>query len=73
MPQEVAAKAGVKAVQFIVNVTTDRPNTFAELFDGKKLAPQVAAVLLLADAWIAHQMLAGAPHGRRKNVKRKRI
>lgn len=68
MPQEVAAKAGVKAVQFIVDVTTDRLNTIAELFDSKKLVPQVGAVLLLADARIAHQMLAGAPHVRGKIV-----
>jgi NADPH:quinone reductase-like Zn-dependent oxidoreductase len=49
-------------------VTTDRLNTIAELFDSKKLVPQVGTVLPLADAHVAHQMLAGAPHERGKIV-----
>jgi NADPH:quinone reductase-like Zn-dependent oxidoreductase len=68
MPQDMAAKAGVRAVYFIVDVTTDRLNTIAELFDRKKLVPQVGTVLPLADARVAHQMLAGAPHRRGKIV-----
>ena len=68
MPEDIAAKAGVRAVYFIVDVTTDRLNTIAELFDSKKLVPQVGTVLPLADAQVAHQMLAGAPHGRGKIV-----
>jgi len=68
MPKDIAAKAGVRAVYFIVEVTTDRLNTIAELFDSKKLVPQVGTVLPLADAHVAHQMLAGAPHGRGKIV-----
>jgi NADPH:quinone reductase-like Zn-dependent oxidoreductase len=55
-------------VYFIVDVTTDRLNTIAELFDSKKLVPQVGTVLPLADAQVAHQMLAGAPHRRGKIV-----
>jgi NADPH:quinone reductase-like Zn-dependent oxidoreductase len=51
-----------------VDVTTDRLHTIAELFDRKKLVPQVGTVLPLADAQVAHQMLAGAPHGRGKIV-----
>jgi NADPH:quinone reductase-like Zn-dependent oxidoreductase len=66
--EDIAAKAGVRAVYFIVEVTTDRLNTIAELFDSKKLVPQVGTVLPLADAQVAHQMLAGAPHGRGKIV-----
>jgi NADPH:quinone reductase-like Zn-dependent oxidoreductase len=68
IPEDMAAKAGVRAVYFIVDVTTDRLNTIAELFDRKKLVPQVGTVLPLADARVAHQMLAGAPHGRGKIV-----
>jgi NADPH:quinone reductase-like Zn-dependent oxidoreductase len=68
MPEDIAAKARVRAVYFIVDVTTDRLNTIAELFDSKKLVPQVGTVLPLADAQVAHQMLAGAPHGRGKIV-----
>jgi NADPH:quinone reductase-like Zn-dependent oxidoreductase len=68
MPEDMAAQAGVRAVSFIVDVTTDRLHTIAELFDRKKLVPQVGTVLPLADAQVAHQMLAGAPHGRGKIV-----
>ena len=68
IPEEIAAKAGVRAVYFIVDVTRDRLNTIAKLFDRKKLVPQVGTVLLLKDAHVAHQMLAGAPHGRGKIV-----
>jgi NADPH:quinone reductase-like Zn-dependent oxidoreductase len=68
MPKDIAAKAGVRVLFFIVDVTTARLNTIAELFDSKKLVPQVGTVLPLADARVAHQMLAGAPHGRGKIV-----
>jgi NADPH:quinone reductase-like Zn-dependent oxidoreductase len=68
MPNDIAAKAGVRAVFFIVDVTTARLTTIAELFDSKKLVPQVGAVMPLADAHIAHQMLGGMPHGRGKIV-----
>jgi NADPH:quinone reductase-like Zn-dependent oxidoreductase len=68
MPEDVAANAGVRAVYFVVSVTTDRLNTIAELFDKGELVPQVGSVLPLADARIAHQMLAGAPHGRGRIV-----
>src|SRR5581483_9604381 len=67
--EDMAAKAGVRAVwYFIVDVTTDRLNTIAELFDRKEIVPQVGTVLPLADARVAHQMLAGAPHARGKIV-----
>ena len=68
MPEDIAAKAGVRAVNFIVDVTTERLNTITELFDSKKLVPHVGTVLPLADAPVAHQMLAGAPHARGKIV-----
>jgi NADPH:quinone reductase-like Zn-dependent oxidoreductase len=68
MPLDSAAKLGVKAVSFIVDVTTSRLNTIAALFDSGKLVTQVGTVLRLEDARIAHQMLAGAPHARGKIV-----
>lgn len=68
MPDEIAAKARVRSVFFFVDVTTARLNTIAELFDAKKLVPQVGTVLPLADAKVAHEMLAGAPHARGKIV-----
>ena len=66
MPKDIAAKAGVREVYFVVEVTTVRLNYVAELFDNKKLVPQVGTVLPLTDSQLAHQMLAGAPHGRGK-------
>lgn len=68
MPADAAARAGVESVFFFVDVTTARLNTITQLFETKKLSPQVGAVLPLADARIAHQMLAGAPHARGKIV-----
>ena len=57
----------MRAVFFIVDVTTCL-NVIAELFGTRKLTPQIAAVLPLADVQLAHQMLAGPPHGRGKIV-----
>ncbi len=68
MPNEIAAKKGVRAVFFIVDVTTARLNIISDLFDRKKLIPHVGTVLPLADAEVAHRMLAGAPHARGKIV-----
>ena len=62
MPTQLATKLGVRAASFIVDVTTDRLNVIAALFDSGKLVTQVGTVLPLEDARVAHQMLAGAPH-----------
>jgi hypothetical protein len=45
MPTNLAAEAGVRAVYFIVDVTTARLNVIAELVDTRKLTPQIGAVL----------------------------
>lgn len=68
MPDALAAKAGVKAVFFFVDVTTARLDTISELFNSGKLVPCVGTVLPLDDVREAHQMLAGAPHKRGKIV-----
>ena len=57
---------GVRAVFFLVEVTTARLNTISELFERGQLVAQVGSVLPLADAQVAHRMLAGAPHKRGK-------
>jgi NADPH:quinone reductase-like Zn-dependent oxidoreductase len=67
-PKETEAKDGIRAVYFIVEVSTARLKTISELFDSGKLVPQVGTVLELKDARLAHQMLAGAPHSRGKIV-----
>jgi len=68
MPTDEAERAGVRAVTFIVNVTTAHLTSIATLFDTRKLVSQVGTVLALADAQTAHRMLAGAPHPRGKIV-----
>ncbi len=53
---------GVRAVFFLVEVTTERLNRIARLFDEGKLIPRVGTVLPLEQVRAAHEMLAGAPH-----------
>lgn len=67
---EGAARHGVKAVFFLVEVTTARLNKIADLFDSGKLVAHVGSVLPLDQARTAHEMLAGAPHERGKIVLR---
>jgi NADPH:quinone reductase-like Zn-dependent oxidoreductase len=57
-----------QAMFFMVEVTTARLDKLTELFERKKLFPQVGTVLPLADARTAHEMLAGASHARGKIV-----
>jgi len=59
---------GVRAVSFLVEVTTARLNVITELFESGKLLPHVGTVLPLDQARVAHEMLAGAPHKRGKIV-----
>jgi NADPH:quinone reductase-like Zn-dependent oxidoreductase len=68
IPSEAAAKAGVRVVYFIVDVTTARLNKITELFDSGKLLTDVGTVLPLEQARVAHEMLEGAPHKRGKIV-----
>jgi NADPH:quinone reductase-like Zn-dependent oxidoreductase len=68
MPDDASLKNGVRAVFFIADVTAARLNKIAELFDRRKLSPQVGTVLPLESARVAHEMLAGAPHDRGKIV-----
>ena len=59
------AKSGaekVRAVFFLVEVTTGRLDTISSLFDQGRLIPRVGSVLPLEEAQGAHEMLAGAPH-----------
>ena len=69
-PQTPSPPAGVRAAFFLVEVTTDRLNTIAKLFDSGRLACQVGTVLPLDQARTAHEMLAGAPHKRGRIVLR---
>ena len=53
---------GVRAVFFLVEVTTARLDKITSLFDQGKLAARVGTVLRLEQARTAHEMLGGASH-----------
>jgi NADPH:quinone reductase-like Zn-dependent oxidoreductase len=55
--QDRAKQHGITAAFFLVDVTTERLRTIAELIDGGELKTCVGAVLPLADARDAHMML----------------
>ncbi len=57
-----ALNHAVRAVFFLVDVTTDRLNALSKRFEARQLVPRVGTVLPLADIRTAHEMLAGAPH-----------
>jgi NADPH:quinone reductase-like Zn-dependent oxidoreductase len=59
---------GVRAVFFLVEVTTGRLDKITDLFSRGKLTSRVGTVLPLEQARIAHEMLGGAPHNRGKIV-----
>lgn len=62
-PNDLAERYGVRTAFFIVEVTTEKLERIAQLFDDGVLAPRVGVVLPLADARTAHEMLAGTvPH-----------
>ncbi len=52
----------VRAVFFLVEVTTERLDKITGLFDRGRLTPRVGSVLPLEEVRTAHEMLAGAPH-----------
>jgi len=66
--QEKAAQGAVRGVFFYVNVTSACLREIAELIQSGRLSPLVGEVLALADARVAHEMLAGKPHKRGKIV-----
>ena len=66
--KEKAQECGVRALFFLVEVTTERLTKLAELIDAGKLKTEVGEVLWLEEARKAHEMLAGAPHRRGKIV-----
>jgi NADPH:quinone reductase-like Zn-dependent oxidoreductase len=66
--QEKAARHGVRALFFLVGVSSKRLEEIAALFDAGQLAASVGEVLPLTEARTAHEMLAGKPHKRGKIV-----
>jgi NADPH:quinone reductase-like Zn-dependent oxidoreductase len=66
--KEKAEQHGVRAVFFLVQVTTERLIKIAELIDAGELKTEVGEVLWLDEARKAHEMLEGASHRRGKIV-----
>ena len=60
--QEKAARHGVRALFFLVEVTSRRLEDIAALIEAGELHTNVGDVLPLAEARLAHEMLAGKPH-----------
>jgi NADPH:quinone reductase-like Zn-dependent oxidoreductase len=68
-PDAVAAERhGVRAVFFLVDVSSGRLDEITRLIDAGQLRTSVGDVLPLRDARTAHEMLAGKPHKRGKIV-----
>jgi NADPH:quinone reductase-like Zn-dependent oxidoreductase len=66
--KEKADEHGVRAVFFLVQVTTERLTKIAEMIDAGELKTEVGEVLWLDEARKGHEMLEGAPHRRGKIV-----
>ena len=66
--RETAEQHGVRAIFFLVQVTTERLKTIGEMIDGGTLQSEVGEVLWLDEARRGHEMLEGAPHRRGKIV-----
>ena len=65
---EKAEQYGVRAVFFLVQVTTERLTMIREMIDAGALQSEVGEVLWLDEARKGHEMLEGAPHRRGKIV-----
>ena len=66
--QQKAARHGVRALFFLVEVSSRRLEQIASLIEAGELMTSVGDVLPLADARLAHELLAGKPHKRGKIV-----
>lgn len=52
----------IRAVFFLVDVTTERLDRITAFFDQGKLVPRVGTILTLEQVRSAHEMLGGSPH-----------
>lgn len=66
--KEKAEQYGVRAVFFLVQVTTEQLTMIGKMIDAGALQSEVGEVLWLDEARKAHEMLEGAPHRRGKIV-----
>jgi len=68
--QQTATRHNVRALFFLVDVSSRGLEQLAALIDAGDLTTSVGDVLPLAEARTAHEMLAGKPHKRGKIVLR---
>jgi NADPH:quinone reductase-like Zn-dependent oxidoreductase len=68
--EDKAARHGIRALFFLVEVSSQRLEQIAALIEAGELTTNVGDVLPLAAARTAHEMLAGKPHKRGKIVLR---
>lgn len=61
-PPRLAGSSTVRAVFFLVDVSSECLSKVASLFEQGKLKPRVGTILHFGQVRIAHEMLAGAPH-----------
>ncbi len=66
--QQKATRHDVRALFFLVEVSSERLEQIAALIEAGEMQTRVGDVLPLAAARIAHEMLAGKPHKRGKIV-----
>lgn len=66
--KEKAEQLGVRALFFLVQVTSERLKIIADLIAAGELRTEVGEVLWLDEARKGHEMLEGAPHRRGKIV-----
>ena len=66
--QQKAAQRGVRALFFLVEVSSQRLEQIAALIETGELHTRVGDILPLVEARTAHEMLAGKPHKRGKIV-----
>jgi NADPH:quinone reductase-like Zn-dependent oxidoreductase len=52
----------VQSIFFYAEVTTERLRTLSNLFEDGSISARTGSILTLAQARVAHEMLAGAPH-----------
>jgi NADPH:quinone reductase-like Zn-dependent oxidoreductase len=64
----VDPSGNIRAVFFLVSVSSERLGKLTELFDRRKLIAHVGTILPLQQARLAHEMLDGVPHKRGKII-----
>jgi NADPH:quinone reductase-like Zn-dependent oxidoreductase len=60
--EPVLARTDIKSIFFYAEVTTERLRALSSLFEDGRISARTGTILPLAQARIAHEMLAGAPH-----------